>query len=208
MKQQTNIRSTLTKEEQTNPQKRIDDYINTPGKLPMWKFRSQLTFQISKAMAGYELSDIINYYILDTDVYLETRKMNLQRPLVWTLDQKRELIYSVLKGIYIPPITAVNHSMDDTHNNRVLKIIDGKQRLTSLLSFYKGEFSILFEEKEYFFNDLADQAKREINDCLRFDIAYSYHNAPISDEELITWFHMINFSGTPQDKAHMDNLMK
>jgi hypothetical protein len=38
------------------------------------------------------------------------------------------------------------------------------------------------------------------------DVAYSYPDVPITDDQKIAWFEMINFAGTPQDIEHLNNL--
>ncbi len=188
--------------------KRYEEYVNTPGKLSIKSFRSDLPFNINRGLAGFNLSDIIDpkYYELDFDVYLPSLGMNLQRPLVWTIEQKKELIYSIMKGIYIPPVTLIQHEIEGDKTKRILKVIDGKQRLTTALSFYKGEFSIEFEDEEWFYNDLSDQGKRVVDECFRMDIGYSYYDKPITDESMIKWFELINFAGTPQDIQHLNKL--
>jgi hypothetical protein len=197
----------MTKEEREADNKRIQDYINTPGKLPMSKFNPNFKFTINRGTADFELDDFLDetYYKLDFDVYLPSKGMNLQRPLVWTQEQKIQLIFSVLKGIYIPPITIVRHR-GDTEKQSLIRIIDGKQRLSTLLSFFKGEFKIPFEGAEYGYDDLTNEAKRRIKGCLRVDVGYSYPDSPISDNDLIAWFDLINFAGTPQDAEHIKKL--
>lgn len=195
----------------TADQKKYDEYVNTPGKLSMTKFRTEFPFNINRGLSGFDIDSLLDkkYYSLDFDVFLSSKGVNLQRALVWTLEQKRQLIYSILKGIYIPPITAVqHHEKKQNETMRTLFIIDGKQRLTTVISFVRGEFGILYEEKEYFFIDLAEQAKRTVNDCFRFDIAYSYWDRPVTDNQMIAWFEMINFAGTMQDVKHMEKLKK
>jgi len=184
-------------------------YVNTPGKLSMKSFRTDLPFNTNRGVPGFDIDILLNikYYELDFDVYLPSRGMNLQRPLVWTIEQKQALIESIMKGIYIPPITIVQHENEGSRSRPlILKIIDGKQRLTTVISFYKGEFGINFNGKTWFFNDLSDQAKREINGCFRTDVGYSYYDKPITDEWLVKWFEMINFAGTPQDIKHLEAL--
>jgi len=70
--------------------RRYDEYVNTPGKLPMHKFRTEFTFTINRGLGGIDVEDLLNkkYYQLDFDVYLPSKQMNLQRGLVWTLQQK------------------------------------------------------------------------------------------------------------------------
>ena len=146
---------------------------------------------------------------LDFDVYLPTKGVNLQRGLVWTDLQKQELIFSVFKQKFgsfngvrlIQPFHAVK-----TENNE-FQIIDGKQRLTTLISFLNNEFSINFNGKDYFYNDLSRDLQNAIRGFdMEFIIKYNYKNDPVTDEEKIAWFEFINYSGTPQEKYHIDNI--
>ena len=59
-----------------------------------------------------------------------------QRGVVWSVDQQRKLIDSVLRKYPIPTIffRKVNPS--------TLECVDGKQRLTALLMFYCNELAI------------------------------------------------------------------
>lgn len=172
--------------------------------LKLSQFRKKLPFHINHGMADISLRSILKHkdYEIDFDVYLPTKKKNLQRPFVWTLFQKRELILSKLKGVKIAPISVISY------NHKIYQIIDGKQRLSTLISFVQNEFSIEFEGEEYYFDDLdEDTCKGEFMfQPIYADIGYEYPEAPISDDDKIAWFEMINFAGTPQDAEHLKNL--
>lgn len=72
-----------------------------------------------------------------------------QRGSVWTLDQRRDLIFSLLSGIPIGAVIVNQRSYSTEENIRVFgtphiyAIIDGKQRVETLVAFARGEFSIL-----------------------------------------------------------------
>ncbi len=92
-----------------------------------------------------EISSQLKYFAnqnIDWDVYLPTKGKNLQRDFVWTLDQKRELINSMLIGRHIPHCAILN--IVDRKNIRkdIWQIIDGKQRLSSMIDFYNNKFTI------------------------------------------------------------------
>lgn len=172
--------------------------------LKLSQFRKKLPFNINYGMADITLRSLLewNDYELDFDVFLPSKNKNLQRPFVWTLLQKRELILSILKGVKIAPITVINY------DHKIYKIIDGKQRLSTIISFVKNEFSIIVDGEEYFFKDL-DETIRNAEFMFKpicADIGYEYPNQLISDDDKIAWFEMINFSGTPQDVEHLNNL--
>jgi len=139
--------------------------------------------------------------IIDFDVYLPTKEKNLQRPLVWTQLQKEQLILSILKDIRIPAITVV------VREHKFYKIIDGKQRLSTLMSFIRGEFSIHYNGENYFIQDLDEWAGYAVNHyAVIGDIYYEYDDMLMTDDELIDLYEMINFVGTPQDIEHLNNL--
>ncbi len=139
-------------------------------------------------------------YVLDKkwdfDVYLPSRKMNLQRPLVWTLDQKRSLIESVLIRRSIPSICVVQ-TLDDTY-----QVIDGKQRLNAFIEYVQGDFDFCGYYCDDLPKDYAGQIKRHWITAYRL----CEYDTPITDDEKIEWFNWINFAGTPQDIAHMEAL--
>ena len=146
-------------------------------------------------------------YIFDFDVWLPSINMNLQRPLVWTEHQKSEFIISVLKGINIPPISVVQLNGIKDELTR-FEVIDGKQRLSTAMAFCRGEFPLIWNGNKYYFKDLDKSAQNTIGGdyYLRFDIAYHYDDEPITDQQKIDWFEMINFTGTPQDEPHLNSL--
>ena len=132
----------------------------------------------------------------DFDVYLPSKGMNLQRPLVWTLDQKRSLIESVLIRRSIPPISVIQ-TLDDTY-----QVIDGKQRLSAFIEYVQGGFDFCGYYCDDLPKDYLGQIKRHYICCYRL----CEYDTPITDNEKIEWFNWINFAGTPQDIAHMEKL--
>jgi Protein of unknown function DUF262 len=167
---------------------------------PLDTFRA-LSFQLSsRSLAITQLKSIGTSkcsYSFDDAVYLPSLGINLQRPLVWTLSQKQELIMSILLQRYIPPM-ALATRLDDWKEfpNRRF-VIDGKQRLNAFVSFVKDEFPIELE---------GSQLK---------EVAYDYYKAiafffiesavayDLTDNQMLS----INFSGTPADESHKEHLM-
>lgn len=133
----------------------------------------------------------------DFDVYLPTKKLNLQRPLVWTLDQKQALIESVIIKRAIPPICVIQTCED------VYQVIDGKQRLSAFIDYIEGGFDFC----GYYCNELPevylDQIKR--HSILAYRLCE--YDEQITDADKIEWFKWINFSGTPQDASHISKLL-
>jgi hypothetical protein len=182
-------------------------------KLNLSSIRKKFNFIIQKN-SSLELMDLVNQSygdVLDCDVFLPSIGINLQRKLVWTTEQKQDLILSVLKGIEIASVSVIIYKDNETRktNSMIIKVIDGKQRISTLISFVKNEFPIVFEGVEYFYDDLETDAQYIfLSFTFRCDRVYEYDYKPVSDQDKIDWFEMINFSGTPQDKEHMLNLKK
>lgn len=138
------------------------------------------------------------WYDFDFDVFLPSIGKNLQRNLVWEISQKEELIRSIIIGRKIPDVTIVSYTNEK--DITTLQVIDGKQRLTTIISFINNDFSV----DGYYYKDFG----KEFNLLLRINakMYYSYFDDKITDEQKIHLFKMINFSGTPQDKNHLENL--
>jgi hypothetical protein len=152
-----------------------------------------------------EINSIVKYFnekVIDWNVWLPSRKRNLQRGFVWTDDQRRELIWSILMRRHIPRMAMINTIGD------VYQVIDGKQRLGSMLAFYNNIFALIIDGKEYYYGDLPEEYKTVI---AHYPFAYyivyegGLHDM-ITDDDKITWFKFINFAGTPQDKEYFDSL--
>lgn len=140
---------------------------------------------------------------IDFDVYLPTIQKNLQRGLVWTLGQKRELIWSILLNRPIPNISL--YIYNDDEGNDIRQVIDGKQRLSTMIDFVNDKFTIVVEGNKYFYSQLPQDYQVAIR-CFPVPCFIMYDNPPLSDEEKINWFKMINFGGTAQDVEHLKGL--
>lgn len=76
---------------------------------------------------------IYNFYI--NNMFYVNRRY--QRKLVWTIEEKRAFIDSILQGFPVPIILL---AQTEKENKSVFEIIDGMQRLNAITSFIEGEF--------------------------------------------------------------------
>lgn len=144
---------------------------------------------------------------IDFDVFLPSLGINLQRDYVWTIEQKRELIWSVLMNRHIPRMAMLNVVQEKTETNGVYQVIDGKQRLSAMLDFYNGKYELLIDNKAYFFNELPEDYQRVIAGFMfPYYIVVEDYGTKLSDEDKINWFKYINFAGTIQDLEHLEKL--
>lgn len=144
---------------------------------------------------------------IDFDVYLPTKGKNLQRDYVWTIEQKRELIWSVLMNRHIPRMAMLNVVSEKEDTKGTYQIIDGKQRLSAMIDFYKGVYSLEIDGAEYYFNQLPEDYQRVIAGFMfPYYIVNEDYGNKFTDEDKINWFRYINFAGTPQDAEHLRGL--
>ncbi len=148
---------------------------------------------------------------IDFNVFLKSKNKNLQRELVWTLNQKREIVMSVITGKHIPHVSIIATVARDENGKQldhdIWEVIDGKQRLNSLFDFIDDKYTIILEGEEWLYSELPEDYKRGIEHFhLRYYEVLEDWDTPISDDVKIQWFKFINFAGTPQDEEHMNNL--
>lgn len=152
----------------------------------------------------------VRYFLqntIDWDVYLPTKGKNLQRDLVWTLDQKRELIWSVFMDRHIPHCAILNIVDPKDNKKDIWQIIDGKQRLSTLVEFYENKFTLLIDGQEYSLIELPEEYQLCFKGfTFRYYVLNEPWGKPLTDQEKINWFRFINFAGTPQDVEHMNSL--
>lgn len=117
-----------------------------------------------------------------------------QRGLVWTQEQKEQLIISMLHGLPLGSFY-VNECWFDEEEKRAKMdhvLFDGQQRFTAILDFLTGKFPITFEGKQFYVTDLS---YREWLNLKRYPISIA--NSYIEDwNDLIDYYILINKGGT------------
>jgi hypothetical protein len=154
--------------------------------------------------------DSINQYTL----MMRNRQLNLepgfQRRSVWTLSDRRRLIQSIVQGCPLPSVFLYER---DHHGNLLYDVIDGKQRLESILMFKglgrfkRGRFGVKLDLgeglNEYYWHDITRRFPRV---RALFD-SYLLQTVQVKGDlnEIITIFVRINSTGkrlTSGEKRH------
>lgn len=91
----------------------------------------------------------------------EIRKEGFQRKYVWTLDRASKLIESFLLGLPVPPVYLYKDRKDSG-----LLIIDGHQRLRTIVYFFSGTF--------------GDQEEMQEKDIVPFILTGLHKNSPFN----------------------------
>lgn len=95
--------------------------------------KDNTTVQRELSIRSENIQRIYNFY--RNDLFFVNRRY--QRKLVWTLDEKRSFIDSLVKGYPVPIILLAETSIN---GNLVFEIIDGMQRLNAITAFIEGSF--------------------------------------------------------------------
>ena len=157
-----------------------------------------------------------DYGELDWDIYLPGRKKNLQRGLVWSDEQKNNFLINYFSGSKImefcPPI--ILHSVSSISGLKVVEsrtlVIDGKQRLSTLLAFYHNKLPIIINGKEFYYSHqlIVSQDPALIPIIIRNEETSLSIKDWITENEnaLCHQFCHINSTAVAHDKEHLDSL--
>lgn len=122
-----------------------------------------------------------------------------QRGYVWSDDDKEALLDSIFNNIDIGKFVLVRLEGEDYERNKMsYEILDGKQRLNTIVEFYENRLSY----KGVYYNDLSLEDR------------YYFKNHHISLAEIdtcdkktiLTHFLMLNQTGRSMDKEHLDKV--
>ena len=126
-----------------------------------------------------------------------------QRREVWTLEQKRELIESVLMGIPLPVVYVFENE------NGLKQVVDGRQRISTLISVLNNEFALTkltilpqFNTKK--FQDLEPIYQSKIE---RYQIAVYVIEPPTPERVKYDIFDRVNRGGTQLNSQEMRNAL-
>ncbi len=87
---------------------------------------------------------------------------NYQRNVVWGLDKKTSFIESLFMGILIPPIYVVEIPGETILDGNTYEIVDGKQRLSTIISFLENKIKLQKRYLEYYGDIFVDKKFNDI----------------------------------------------
>lgn len=147
--------------------------------------------------------DVLLYWSKDKDALLLNPPY--QRGDVWGTKRRQNLIKSILLGIPIPSIIVNNRMNGEWKDDYRIAVIDGKQRITSILMFLIGKLSV---PGEWFGVDaeLVTYTELDIVKQRRFGnrpMAFSEGTLGTVEEEALV-FDLVNFGGLAQGEVDHD----
>lgn len=134
-------------------------------------------------------------------------KIYFQRELCWSLEDKQLLIDSIYNGINIGKIVIRNRSWkwvenqvkSGNHEVGFSDVVDGKQRLHTIIEFIKNEFPDSYGN--YWF-DLCTYAQRTFAGFQ--GLTYGELSESTTDQDVKHTFLTLNHAGKPMSKEHLD----
>ncbi len=124
-----------------------------------------------------------------------------QRDYCWTVEQKQDLIHSLLNNIEIGKFVLINRPYNDREEDKAwYEILDGKQRLNALIEFYEDRF----EYKGKKFSELSWTDQRKITGA-----PMSYAKVEnMTEIQKRKYFLKMNVAGVPQSPEHLETVKK
>ena len=161
---------------------------------------NEIRYQISSYGADYPVDGLVKR-LQRGDIAVP----RFQREFVWPLPQASRFIESLLLGL---PVPAIFLSKDS--ETQKLMVIDGQQRLNSLLAFYEGvlrgrEFRLHGVTKEFenlTYRTLEDEDRRRLDDSILHAIIIRQEDAGNDDSSVYMVFERLNTTGkslSPQE---------
>ncbi|TWT58936.1 hypothetical protein KOR42_23230 [Thalassoglobus neptunius] len=146
--------------------------------------------------------DCLSHWVREDALYLDPP---YQRGEVWGLKRKTNFVYSVLIGVPIPSLIVNDRMGANWPDDYRMAVIDGKQRITTLLGFLSGTFSVPGEwfgdeREEARFPELSIVSQRVFKNI---PIPVSEGRLPtLEDEEEV--FRLVNFGGLRQGETDLN----
>lgn len=155
-----------------------------------------------------KIFDIKQYSINDFRAWHERKELILspkfQRRKVWSEKAKSYLIDTILRGLPIPPVF-IREKIDINTSKSIREVIDGQQRLRSILEFLNDGFKVLKIHNEEFggkyYSELPDDVKKEF---LKYNIVTNVVLTP-EDKDMLGIFARLNTYTVPLNKTELLN---
>ena len=121
-----------------------------------------------------------------------------QREYVWTEKEQNEFLIAFFSEF---PFGNISITIDEEDN---IEVVDGKQRLTTLLKFYDGEISFTLNGQKVFHSDLCDADKRRFSNWIIPTVQLMTNDY----KDRVEYFAAINFAGVAQSNEHKEKVLK
>lgn len=120
-----------------------------------------------------------------------------QRDYVWTDKEQQEFLYSIFHNLPLGHVAIIDR---DSYIEGVpnYEVVDGKQRITTLLKFFDNEIAYRVDGVDVFYKDLDIVTQRQVkHKTLPYQQLIN-----VTEKDKLEYFYLVNFSGVPQSEEH------
>lgn len=170
----------------------------------VWRNGAEVKDEPYQSFGDVKVNEVdFNPYVIDRD----GNKWHYQREWCWSLEQKQLFIESIYQSINCGMIIVrergfdwVDKQIEDGDSEVGFSdIVDGKQRIGALIDFVLDKYTDLHGN---YFSDLSECAK--VKFCNSRVLTYGELGENTTDEDTISAFLGINYTGVPMSKEHID----
>jgi hypothetical protein len=145
--------------------------------------------------------DVVSYWSRDKDSRL-LLDPPYQRGDVWGVKRRQNFIRSILLGVPIPSMIVNDRMLAAWKDDSRIAVIDGKQRITTLLMFFNDALPIPGEwvgvsNESILFSEMSKVQQRKICNC---PLPFSEGRLPTVKAEKEV-FDLVNFGGLVQGES-------
>lgn len=136
----------------------------------------------------------------------EAGELNLnahyQRDYVWGEKEQQDFLYSVFHNLPLGSIALIDKQCWTDEPN--YEIVDGKQRITTVLKFYNNEIPYIVDGCKVFYEDLDVVTKRKF-----YHKQLPYQQlVNATEKDKLEYFYRVNFTGVPQSEEHRNKIIE
>lgn len=126
-----------------------------------------------------------------------------QRPYVWTQKEQDEFLTTLITGF---PCGVIAIAVDSVFNeSHWVEVIDGKQRLTTIIKFWNNEIGIPMPDgSRLFWNEMLRHEQRAFENLSLPALGL----AECTKKDRLEFFIKLNFAGVPQSTEHMNRVIE
>lgn len=168
--------------------------------------KNNSVFKKSNIFSSRSISTIGRFLLAKSDDEL-LMTQDYQRGEVWTDQDKQHLLESIFYGYNIGSLSIISRQ----HRAPYIEIIDGKQRLTAILSFISNEYPYVDPESgaSIFYNELSGSEKSTLRNSTPISVeemVVKDEDSEPTKEQILEHFWRKNFAGQLIDDAHKNKV--
>ena len=124
-----------------------------------------------------------------------------QRDYVWKEKEQQEFLFSFFNNLPLGTVAiAINSDYGDEESvSSYYEVVDGKQRITTMLMFINNEIPYIVDGVPYYWKDLDVKTQRAFKGRT---FPYQEISNSVDEKVKLEYFYRVNFTGVPQDKSH------